>query len=149
MTKQKDYLIPKLVQLRRAIKILRIVQQNQGSTLKKTGKCYVQSYIKTNNWTEARTDCKRLGGDLATIGDQETQDFLLNITRVGGIFIGAEKKAGVWTWVDGSTWYGFANWAHNEPASYNVVVIIGIPNTLWYGWEKVTGGNYFNYLPSN
>ena len=38
-----------------------------GFYFKKTGKCYVQSYIKTKNWTEARTDCKRLGGDLATI----------------------------------------------------------------------------------
>ena len=85
-----------------------------GFYFQKTGKCYVQSYIKTKNWTEARTDCKRLGGDLATIGDQDTQDFLVNITRddVSAFYIGAEKKAGVWTWVDGSTWYGFGNWAH-------------------------------------
>ena len=119
-----------------------------GFYFPKTGKCYVQSYIKTKNWTEARTDCKRLGGDLATIGDQATEDFFMNITRddEGGVFIGAEKKAGVWTWVDGSTWYGFGNWALREPASDDVVVMIGYKNgnTLWYGLLKERGG--VNYL---
>ena len=68
----------------------------------------------------------------------------MNITRddEGGVFIGAEKKAGVWTWVDGSTWYGFGNWAPNEPGSDDVVAMIGFPNTLWFGVDGRGGGNY-------
>ena len=79
---------------------------------------------------------------------QATEDFFMNITRddEGGVFIGAEKKAGVWTWVDGYTWYGFGNWAPREPASDDVVVMIGYKNgnTLWYGLLKERGG--VNYL---
>ena len=110
-----------------------------GFYFPKTGKCYVQGYIKTKNWTEARTDCKRLGGDLATIGDQETQDFFMNITRtdVTLTYIGAEKKSGVWSWADGSTWYGFANWAQNEPNAGDDAVVLIHNHTFWYDGLRV------------
>ena len=118
-----------------------------GFYFQKTGKCYVQSYLKTNNWTEARTECKRLGGDLATIGDQSTQDFFLNISRkdVKNTYIGGERKSGVWSWADGTTWYGFANWQTGEPNDGDDVVVLINNSTFWYDGLKV--GHYEgNYL---
>ena len=109
-----------------------------GFYFPKTGKCYVQSSFETKNWNEARADCKRNGGDLATIADQDTQAFFGNITRndVARTWIGAEKISGIWFWADGTPWTEFGNWASGEPSAGGVNILIH-ENEYWYDARKL------------
>ncbi|MBQ8920554.1 MAG: C-type lectin domain-containing protein [Oscillospiraceae bacterium] len=64
------------------------------------------------SWTEAEEACKSRGGHLASVGDEEEQEFLLNLTHLGraeNIWIGGYYRDGYWEWTDDSSFY-FENW---------------------------------------
>ena len=116
--------------------------QKGGVYFTVTGRCYVQSSTTIANWDDARAECKKNGGDLATIGNQATQDFVVdNILTRSYTWIGAEKISSVWSWVDGTPWTGFANWASNEPQGTNVVVLDSAYQ--WYDTSKQTSSRYY------
>merc|ERR1719471_863026 len=50
---------------------------NGGVSFINTGNCYLESSQATSDWNEARAECQKNGGDLATIDSQATQDFLV------------------------------------------------------------------------
>ena len=88
------------------------------------GLCYKYQSTKLP-WTEARAYCQDLsaGGDLASVPDQATNDFLRkHVTTVPTVpsWIGAtdEGSEGSWRWSDGSAW-GYENWAPGNPDNFN------------------------------
>ena len=69
----------------------------------------------TANWTTARLHCKELGGDLATIGDESTMEFIRNnLVYPNFAWIGGQRISDVWSWADGTPW-SYENWLHGEP----------------------------------
>ena len=64
---------------------------------------------KNLTWVEAEKSCRQMGSHLASVTDQQTQDFLNN--QPMSLWIGAtydfNKKQ--WKWTDNSTW-GFIAW---------------------------------------
>ena len=74
--------------------------------------CY-KFFSGTKSWSAARRSCEGHGGDLASISDQATNDF---IKRLGSTpqqaWIGTKRP---WrTWTDGTPWC-YENWNAGEP----------------------------------
>ena len=98
------------------------------------GKCY--KYFKTwKSWSAARASCEAAGGDLASAGDEATNDFLAGLTAFRA-WIGGRRLANAgreWickifltscillTWyfpgTDGTTW-GYQNWSWGNPDNF-------------------------------
>ena len=77
--------------------------------------CYKFVNQKTS-WTQAEAACNAEGGHLASIPDQETNDFLASLSS-GYTWIGGRRlEAGqdVWGWSDGSEW-SYTNWGRGQP----------------------------------
>ena len=62
----------------------------------------------TKSWEDARSYCRRLGGDLVMIKDADKQQFMLNALSQDHwdqdeVWIGANDKQheGDWRWIDG------------------------------------------------
>ena len=80
-----------------------------------TNKCY--EVVSTRlSWSQALSSCRADGGDLASILDQETNDFIQSLitskTWVGGYRVVDDQS--VWGWTDGSVW-SYENWSSNNP----------------------------------
>ena len=55
------------------------------------------------SWEDARDECMKKNGDLATIADQATNDFVTNSFPISFTFwIGGVRKSGKRTWTDGT-----------------------------------------------
>ena len=80
------------------------------------GNCYKYTENIFDSWTEARNFCTDNGGDLASIPDEETNDFLLSLissrTFIGGVL---DSSTGAWSWTDG-TLFSFTKWASHQPS---------------------------------
>ena len=64
-------------------------------------------YTTSKNWTEAEAECKKDGGHLASVTNQEIYEV---VTRVAGgeyVWIGGWKGFGEWSWTDNSSWGDF------------------------------------------
>jgi hypothetical protein len=81
------------------------------------GKWY-HIYLERLSWRSARDKCKRLGGQLAVVPDEETNTFLRSLTGGLVVWLGAtdEKVEGLWVWVDGSK-MTYEGWAYGEPGN--------------------------------
>ena len=117
-----------------------------GHYFQTTDRCYVQFQSVEVTWDVASDRCKKTGGVLAAIPNQETQNFIENnfdfSSAVGsGFWLGGVKKSGFWTWVDGSTWTGYTNWLSGQPNDEEVL-LIG-PDYTWRDWTK---SNVLYYL---
>ena len=85
-----------------------------------------------------------MGGVLAAIPNQETQNFIENYIDLSGkvgYWIGGERKSGVWTWTDGSPWTGYANWLAGQPDNVENALLIG-PDFTWRDWWKFKRSYY-------
>ena len=81
------------------------------------GRCYSLK-VDFNDIDECRSECKEVGGDLASIHDQEENDFVASFIKDRPVR-GGEKDTwiagsitehgGQFTWLDGSPW-DFENW---------------------------------------
>ena len=91
-----------------------------------TGRCY-KYHSERKKWQEARSVCQSVSagtGELASIPDQATNDFLkhlpsvVGVTWVGGtdsVDHGAHGSSeGKWKWSDGTTW-GYESWGSGQP----------------------------------
>ena len=131
---------------------------NGTKTTKKTGvdvnckdgwkkfrnKCYLavgdDPTISSINWVNARIKCWKLQGELASVPDQETKEFLTNLGNKVEHWIGGQKnEAGNWTWTDGTPWRN-EFWAKGEPNNLktkiggilkNQTVVVQMLNGLW------------------
>ena len=72
-----------------------------------TDKCYTLSKV-TTSWDDARKACQGTPGakgDLATVADQETMDFIENSFKsISSTWIGGEKISDEWSWADGTAY---------------------------------------------
>ena len=68
-------------------------------------KCYILNTDELS-FSDAQTECeKEYGGNLASIPDQYTQDFIeaiLDDVGTSNAWIGGEYVDGSWTWLDGT-----------------------------------------------
>ena len=94
-----------------------------------TNKCY-KFFSAKKQWTEARNECQvqvqvsaswKSGykGDLASVPDMATNNFLASLESTEEAWIGATdaKNEGHWRWSDG-TRMSFTNWADGEPNNH-------------------------------
>merc|ERR1712179_397096 len=78
-------------------------------------KCYKQ-YALAHNYSQAETQCRKVGASLASITDRGINIFLRGLTAdwKSGFWTGGHKVGGEWLWADGSPFL-FNNWAEGEP----------------------------------
>ena len=105
----------------RIITIFFLVCEPGWTLFEPTGKCY-RKYSNGKNWTEARSACQEEeeNGDLASIPNQATNDFMLSLFQnhnakkwIGGYDY---DEDGVWKWTDGTPWQ-FRNWDTDQPSN--------------------------------
>jgi Lectin C-type domain len=79
------------------------------------GKWYRVYIEKGVAWHRAQEKCKALGGQLVTVPDAPTWEFVKSLTPAY-VWLGATDEAteSVWTWVDGTP-MKFADWYANQP----------------------------------
>ena len=73
-------------------------------------------YLEKKSWHAARDKCKELGGQLVTVPDAATWEFVKTLTTGAKLWLGAtdEEVAGVWKWSDGSV-VTFKAWGAGQP----------------------------------
>ena len=67
-------------------------------------------------WEKARASCWRLGGDLASVGSEEENNFIHGLSKTINIWLGGSDSAleGSYVWSDGTAWT-YENWTPGEP----------------------------------
>ena len=83
--------------------------------------CY-KHFSATKTWINARSYCRSLAqtnGDLVSIPDQATNDFLTTLSTDNS-YIGASdaETEGTWKWTDGTPW-GYESWFGGGPNNHN------------------------------
>ena len=76
--------------------------------------CY-KYFEETLSWKEARDHCMNNGGDLASVPDQKTNNFLLTLISSRAFIGGTRNSSGQWSWTDGSP-FTFTHWAPGNPS---------------------------------
>jgi len=89
-------------------------------------KCY-KNYSPENNqnyisWVDANFNCNYQRGQLASIPNEETNNFMKNVsatnrTLIGGFATGQGPNPDLWTWTDGTPW-SYMNWAPGRPNNF-------------------------------
>lgn len=101
-------------------------------------------------WQDARAFCVSEGGDLASLHDEPTHQFLRGqvfLTGSEAMWIGLSDLAeeGVWTWSDGTP-FDFEAWADNEPGTdpelSDCVALWNHANNEWndFSCDAISGG---------
>ncbi len=92
------------------------------------GKWY-RVYLEKVPWNRAQERCKALGGQLVTVPDAETWNFVKGLGGAASVWLGAtdEKTEGVWVWSDGT------------PVTF----------TAWLGAGPDNAGGAENYLATH
>ena len=69
-------------------------------------------------WEKARTSCLSLGGDLASVGSEEENNFINSLGT--NFYLGGSDSAqeGTWVWSDGTAWT-YDKWQAGEPINDN------------------------------
>ena len=91
--------------------------------------CYNVIDTPTDKWSDARTTCQNLGGDLAIIRSQDENSFTLELIKkqqtvtLSGAWLGLYRKPPVgdaFYWIDDTPLAGhFSAWANGEPNNLN------------------------------
>ena len=85
------------------------------------GLCY-KHFTEFLTWSEALEQCQAAapnsGGDLASIPDEDTNEFLQSLTpKEADVWVGGHRSSGngeEWMWSDGTSWQ-FNNWFQGQP----------------------------------
>ena len=54
--------------------------------------------------SEAESDCRKEGGNLASVTSEEENLMVAKVADYNGIWLGGRRELGEWTWSDNSTW---------------------------------------------
>ena len=112
-----------------------------------------------STWTQQNTECRNLGGHLASVPNEETNIFLLSLTTER-TFIGGTTPPSSWTWTDGTP-FTFERWASGEPSGDGFVIELmkghgSLPDGTWndvpesetkHALCQKTDGGQFNTPP--
>ncbi|XP_014834878.1 PREDICTED: CD209 antigen-like protein E [Poecilia mexicana] len=99
MTKERDQLNATLLQL--SNEVTRLQGLSRWSMFR--GSCYLLS-ATTGSWYEGRADCRKRGGDLVVIDDDDEQKFVATLTGWSAwIGLTDQDTEGSWKWVDGTS----------------------------------------------
>lgn len=86
--------------------------------------CYIVIDIPTLEWSAARRNCQKLGGDLAKITTNAENQFIFNLvsnqatTTSWGAWLGLHRKAdNKFYWADDTPLTGYTQWGRGEPNS--------------------------------
>ena len=133
---------------------------NGWHEFEKWNKCYRYFSTRTS-WLKAQTDCRNNGGDLASIDDQDSNDFITGTVAeevVDQAFIGgrqfAENGYGAdhWAWIDGKTKFDWNNnWANgNKDWGNENCMSIFLGNHEFGKWNDLecSRDNWFPYICS-
>ncbi len=79
------------------------------------GKWY-RVYLEKLPWNRAQERCKAMGGQLVTVPDAPTWEFVKGLSQGAGLWMGAtdEVTTGVWRWVDGAL-VKYSVWSPGQP----------------------------------
>ena len=84
--------------------------------------CYIVIDILTAEWSAARRNCLKFGGDLVKITSNDENQFVYNLTSSQvystyfGVWLGLHRKAdNKFYWTDGTLLAGYNNWDAGEP----------------------------------
>jgi len=105
-----------------------------------TNGCHAFAPVTPRNWSDARTACMGLGGDLPKIDTLAESTYVATATgadanaRVWIGLQGTSTDGTTWTWLDGQTVAaaGLNNWNTGEPGSGDVRGVIR-PDGTWAG----------------
>ena len=98
------------------------------------GDCYKNVASDTSlTWDKARTQCKILGADLASVKDEATQKFLYTLLdpKIKKAWLGGRKIGGQWIWVDGTPFAWNKGWHRHQPSGDGSYMELN----NWKGWE--------------
>jgi len=79
------------------------------------GKWYL-AYPGAESWTVANEKCHNLGGSLAIIDSEKTQEFIAKLANRRIFWLGATNESGDWKWLDG-TKFTYTNWMAGQPSN--------------------------------
>jgi len=72
-------------------------------------------------WTNAKNDCEKRGGYLATITSKEEQTFILELIKKVKkelyFWVGGYREGKIWKWVTSED-FTYKNWADGQPDNY-------------------------------
>jgi hypothetical protein len=99
---------------------------------------------KSLPWKNARDDCEKRGGYLATITSKEEQKFIQSLLKKKGdnnwFWLGGYREGKDWQWVTGES-FTFTNWNTGEPSGGGEDKLMLFKNGLW---NDLSNGNYSN-----
>ena len=92
-------------------------------------KCY-KVYTERLTWREAKKSCEGKGGQLTSILDKKTNDYLSSLTS-SLVWIGGKKQFDGGIWTDGSSSWDFSNW-YAYDNSMGFMVLNYMKQGKWY-----------------
>ena len=95
---------------------------------------YYQEFATSSSWSAGRVNCKSkcLNGDLASVPDDLTMQFLLHNVASSSTWLGGYKYTTGWTWMDGTDW-NYTNWKEGHPTDeYEDRTATRLIGTKWY-----------------
>ena len=108
--------------------------------------CFLVIDIPTLEWSDARRNCQKLGGDLAKITSAPENQFVFDLVTkqkkitTWGVWIGLHRKAdNKFYWADDTLLAGYSNWNTGEPNS--------VAEKCGHIWGQGSGKGKWNDLP--
>ncbi|KAK7111512.1 uncharacterized protein [Littorina saxatilis] len=110
-------------------------------------------------WQQARSDCWNLGGEMLSIENKKTMDFIrttlssrqLRWTKEG-VWLGARYSGGRWRWTSNEK-VGYSNWSPGEPSKllgiFSVEDCALMRRSDNWGWHDYVCGSlkfHYNYI---
>jgi hypothetical protein len=101
-------------------KIVKLLQQKGAVLYKSKFKGhYYKIFMRSLSWTDADKKCRALGGYLASVENEEENNFLTDLA--GGLFVWIgglkDKKSNLWKWSNGSP-FKYTKWQMGQPDNY-------------------------------
>ena len=104
---------------------------------------YYKRFGDESTWDKGRNSCQKEcdNGDLASIPDQTTMEFINSNFGGDNVWIGAEYNSGAWSWSDGTNWI-YTNWNEgldSDKSGFGVELSFG-------GWKKTDKSTLKNFI---
>jgi hypothetical protein len=95
-----------------------------------THHCYL-FVTSEKTWEEAKKACSDVGLYLASITSPEEVALITPFNNGDDRWLGGLNVNGVWTWVNGEPWGGFAVWGPGQPNGSGTCLALRTMNNTW------------------